>query len=115
MIKNGYIILLVIGSILAGLFIWNVTKVSFEGEHISHVSGFYKDPFTLFLKVKEKDKVYYTFDGSDPSKKNGFVYKHDEGININMSTSMEPSISMIPTTLSEFPKYNHSWKTPEHV
>ena len=57
---------------------------------LSHESGFYEDAFTLTMKAKRGQKIYYTTDGSIPTE-DSMLY--DQGIVINNRSSQKNVIN----------------------
>lgn len=73
--------------------------------NISHKGGFYTDPFQLIFETDESFQVYYTLDGSEPSK-DDFLYTGP--IEIKNRTEEQDILSMIKETSTSWlkPKTN---------
>ena len=59
-----------------------------EGPAFSHVSGFYEEPFVLELTAGKNEKIYYTLDGSKPTKDSAI---YEDGIYIE-NISEQPNV-----------------------
>ncbi len=71
----------------------------------SHQSGYYAEPFDLFLD--SEDTIYYTTDGSNPTT-NSNLYQ--DKIYLDFSSTNPNRICEIPTTIQD--EYIKEWESP---
>lgn len=71
----------------------------------SHKSGFYEEPFQLRLECKRGEKIYYTLDGSIPTKES---LCYDEGILIENITAYPNKVASVRNVVTDWLDYEPS-------
>lgn len=80
-------------------------KINLQTPGLSHESGFYQNEFILTMRAQRGKKIYYTTDGSIPTKESN-LYK--DGILIKNNTSQENVINGVQNIVADWKDYHIS-------
>ena len=77
-------------------------KITLSTPQLSHESGFYSEEFMLTMRAQRGKKIYYTLDGSKPTRESNL---YEDGILMKNNTSQKNVINGVQNLVADWKDY----------